>query len=261
MLKIASREYKVMLRRERFGDVAKALKQFHRELESIASSARCELRGRFDSVSERRISFFDTKDRLLGGNEMILRRRTRKKRTEYTLKCRSRDRYLAAAAIVKAGRGLEPDEKFEEDIGPPFASRFSHSNTVEFSRDEAPPPLKRLGDAARLFPGIKVLCRETDATAKTKLRPVNAKEPIEHVYTGPAFRIGGVEAEIALIVWFGGDGEDVLLAEFSFRYKAKRERFSGKMARAARTLYEVLQKSKWANLDAETKTQFMFDNA
>jgi hypothetical protein len=217
-----------------------------------------ELTGSFEHVSERSIAFYDTPDEWLDARGFVLRRRQRRKRIEYTLKCRAADRYLAAAADVQARHGTRQDQKFEEDIAAPFLSRFSHSNTVRLPEEGIPDPLRTLKDAARLFPGIAPLL-DSKKRKQARLHPVHSIKPVERVHTGPEFQLAGRPASTATIVWSNGMKGKILLVEFSFRYTARRERFRPEVVQQAKALFEALQQSPWADHDARTKTQFVFD--
>ncbi len=128
----------------------------------------------------RRIEFFDTPDQTLLVRGLILRRREDDERVDLTLKARSEDRCLAAAAEVQADKDL-PDkrvkQKFEEDIAAPFRPRFSNSCTVKFSAGDAPPAPASLADAAAWFPDLRKLNRDgLRCAAETPLAVVHGVE-------------------------------------------------------------------------------------
>src|SRR5919109_631606 len=83
----------------------------------------------------RSIIFLDTPDHTLRRNGLVLRQRAVDEAVEYTLKCRSEDRYFAAGTDVGAADRLKSDPKLEEDIAPPFRGRFSHSTTITVAGD------------------------------------------------------------------------------------------------------------------------------
>ena len=83
--------------------------------------------------------------------------------TVYTLKCRTEDRYVAAGRDLRPGPKLKHDCKFEEDIGVPFISRFSHSMTVSLDEHEKLAGKKypeTLTVASKLFPGLLTIRRD-----------------------------------------------------------------------------------------------------
>jgi hypothetical protein len=155
-------------------------------------------------------------------------------------------------------------EKFEEDIAPPFLSRFSHSNTVTFKAKAKRSVPTTLSEAADIFPSLRMLrCDGIPCRPKSRLSIVNKLIVKEHVFTGPSFelkddvRSGG--AEVALIVWtFKAHGKPAIV-EFSFRYRARNEKFPPDVALAARALFAALSNSKWAEAESSTKTAFIFN--
>jgi len=259
--KVSSREYKVMLDHRLFLDRKPAAEAFCRDLHSCAArltKIKCD--GEFRSSSKREIVFLDTPDQTIALNELVFRQRTdlEKGISEYTLKCRSPDRYIAAAAkLENAGpRKGKPDEKFEEDIGAPFVVRFSHSSTVEGPR--AVP--KTLRQAAKIFPALSRLKRdELPCSPGLELRPANAMTIFERVLKGPKLRFDKVEAEIALILWSDGEEGRPIVGEFSFRYGDSDEQYDPKAARRAMEFFTECQKMDWCLPEARTKTQFIYN--
>ena len=258
MRKISSREYKVMLDHRLFVERKVAAERFCAELHACAKrfkSVECDKQ--FTKTKKREIVFLDTRDETIHLNRFVFRQRhdVEKNTAEYTLKCRSPDRYVAASANVASAKGIAPDEKFEEDVGAPFVCRFSHSNTVEGS-NKAP---KTLGQAARLFPALGKLKRDGEnCSDQLDLRPVNAMKAFERVLSGPILVFQETKAEVALILWSDGEDGRPLVAEFSFRYASKGEDFSPKAARLAMEFFEDLQRLDWCLPEGQTKTQFTY---
>jgi len=189
MRKITSREYKVMLAHGAFADRKSAVESFWSELRDFARSLRIDAHGKFTSPERREIVFLDTPDFTLRRNGVILRRRVEEAKpgnVQYTLKCRSEDRYIAEGMDLRATRGLTNDEKFEEDIAAPFLSRFAHSNTVTFAADDDPGRPNDLREAGKVFPVLAELERDgARCPAGTPLEPVNNVKAYERVYKGP----------------------------------------------------------------------------
>lgn len=261
MLRITSREYKLMLRHHRFSKIEPALDEFCASLSDIADKTGSRLIGSFDGLSERGIDFRDTPDRRLAKNGLVLRFRQRKKRDEITLKCRTPDRYIAADVPLSASRNFDSEQKFEEDISRPFVSRFSHSTTVQLPLGASTKYSTGLKALCRLFPGLRKIKSSAGDLSSGKLESVSKIRPVERVHTGPLFRIGSEEMEIALILWHDFKSDAVLLAEFSYRYSAAREQFTGQVAQLAQDLFTMLQSSKWVAPNSKTKTQFMFEGS
>lgn len=258
MLCVESREYKCMLDPRLFADADRAAKQLRRDLKHASKTVkRVNLSGHFEASGPRTIEFLDTPDQTIALNRLIFRRRVKlsDEQVEYTLKCRSPDRHVAAAAKVSAADGLKANPKFEEDIGPPFAPRFSHSCTVEQPGD-AP---QNLHAAAELFPLLGKLKRDDErCSGKVAIDVVNATRIHEQVWKKFSVAFHETPAEIAFILWSDGPRGRPLVCEFSFRYTVSDDEVSPKAAEAALRFFEYVQRLDWAVPDARSKTQFAY---
>ena len=255
MWKISSREYKVMLNQGVFADRKTAVDSFWGELRDLANSLKVDADGQFDPPEKRTIVFLDTPDFTLRRNGVVFRRREGEDggKVEYTLKCRSEDRYVANGIDLKGADGLASDYKFEEDIAAPFASRFSHSNTVTPSDGTA---LTNLADAGKLFPVLSDLHRDGEkCPGSTPLLPVNNVAAFERVYKGPKLRFENEKATVALILWSNGSKGRPLVTEFSFRYRDRDEDYKASVAASAKRFFETMHRLDWCRPDGMTKTR------
>jgi hypothetical protein len=268
-MRVTSREYKVIVDGALFADVDAALGDVLEDVANLGRSVGLTVAGEFDpkDPSERTILFLDTPDYTLRDNGLLLRQRIKRKpgRTEYTLKCRTEDRYIAAARDLSPGPGLSDDSKFEEDIGVPFVSRFSHSVTVSLKDDDELAGENfpgTLSAAGRLFPAILAVHRDgLRCPLETALAPVNGLKAFERVFTGPVLRFPKGHAtagKLALILWSKARKGRILTAEFSFRCEDDNEAFSPEVAAAARRFFAGLQHQDWTRPEALTKTQYMY---
>jgi hypothetical protein len=166
---------------------------------------------------------------------------------------------------------MKHNSKFEEDVGVPFVSRFSHSTTVSLDGDEKLVGEKyprMLSAAAKLFPGLLAMHHDGLSCApQTALTPVRGLRALERVFTGPAVhfpnghdRSSSIPATVALILWLTGKKGRILTAEFSFRYKDENEAFPPEVASTARRFFEGLQYLDWTRPEAITKTQYLYGN-
>lgn len=270
-MKLTSREYKVMLDPEAFADRKSSLRSLAKALGGLAKGLdRLAVKGDFDETAERTIHFLDTPDLALRREGFVLRRRMTEK-VEYTLKCRSEDRYFAAGADLRTVNGFKTDEKLEEDLAPPFHCRFSHSNTVRPPKKselgKGVPP-KTLAEAADIFPILGSDREETGLRSDTPLRFVNDFTAYERVFTGLRLRFkdgrsdgADVESSVALILWTDGKKGAPLVAELSFRLEDKKERFSRELSKVARAFYEAVQGLDCARPQGTTKTSFVYRDA
>ena len=270
-MKLGSREYKVMLDHEPFVDRPAALGALREDIKVVAAAVGgMSTTGGFDEERRRTVVFLDTPEHDLRRGGFVLRSRMAGEKAEYTLKCRSEDRYFAAGADLRTVKGFKPDEKLEEDIAPPFHCRYSHSNTVRppkkggLRRGEPP---RTLGEAAAFFPVLGAVHDERGIPMEAPLGVVNGITAFERVYTGTSLGFDGSgpdgddgegAASVALILWTDGEAGRPLVAEFSFRLEDKKERFPRRLSRSARSFFEGVQGLEQARRDGTTKTSFLY---
>ncbi len=266
-MNVISREYKAMLAPDRFEDRSSGAAQFWAELQDLAkSTGEIRAKGELDRKATRTVAFLDTADFTLKHRGLILRQRTGDEGVQYTLKCRSEDRYFAAGTDLRAADGHRAKQKLEEDIAPPFRCRFSHSTTVDLPDADTP---KTLGDAADIFPILgKLRVDAGRCPPDTPLRIVNNTAAYERAYNGAKLifdRKGDwddtEEASVALILWSDGKEGRPLVAEASFRLKDTEERFSRELAATAREFYSLMQRLDWCRADGMTKTEYIYRGA
>jgi hypothetical protein len=266
--KVVSREYKLMLRANRFAGDERALQSaaraFWRDLSRSVAEIVVGVGGDLGKVEcSRLITFLDTAEAGLHARSYIFRERrdlsddTR----EVTLKFRHPDRHIAADRVMNARRGKNVRTKFEEDIKGPFVTLYSFSTTVQAGGRRT---FARLDDVAQLFPDLA-----------GRLERLSLDEPISVVkgFTAREVVLGGGElrlaekakatAESALIVWYDhGRGDDRPCAvEFSFRYGSKREKYDGTVSRQAFDVFGHLQTTlrAWVDPRSRTKTAFVYE--
>lgn len=264
---IVSREYKLMLRSDRFaGDEDELLRAADTLWEDLRQSARevvLDIDGGLKRIKRRRrVQFLDTSDQHLRRAQYILRRRNDLEEDggDVTLKFRHSDRYIAQGAHVRPADPSKVDVKFEEDIKAPFASLYSLSHTVRGGHNSR---VKQLSDVAQLFPDIRE--RLSAFPESAAIAAVNGFSARELVVGGAEVQIGKtpkVNAECALIVWYDDDRarEKPTAVELSYRYGDAREEYGGGSARRAFDLFDVVQKklSRWVDTDSRTKTALVF---
>ncbi|MCU0873355.1 MAG: hypothetical protein MUE50_13525 [Pirellulaceae bacterium] len=271
-MKVESREYKLLVNHESFVDAPSAVKAIWDEIEeAVKTLATVRAKSKLDEKEVRRIAFLDTPDHTLRRNGLVFRRRAVDESAEYTLKCRSEDRYLAAGTDVRAADHLESEQKLEEDIAPPFRCRFSHSATMaaagsgDIASEKTP---KNLREAAALFPVLGTLSADGRPCApETALEVVNNIIVDECVWKGGKLVFEGSDGEeagkasVALILWTRGKQGRPAVAELSFRLKDSEERFSRELARAARSTYTLLQRLDCSRPGGMTKTEYIYRDA
>jgi hypothetical protein len=269
-MKVESREYKLLINHEPFVAADAAVEAVWGEIEAaVKTLPLVRTKGELTEEESRGVLFLDTPDHTLRRNGLILRRRSGKE-VEFTLKCRSEDRYFAAGTDVSAAAGLHDKQKLEEDIAPPFVCRFSHSATVAGVAGRKPrlKTPETLREAAAMFPLLGTLRADgRPCHPDTALAVVNEIEVDERVWKGGkiAFEKVGDEdatkATVAVILWTRVKADQPAAAELSFRVEDNDEHYGRHLAQAARAVYSLLQRLDCARVGGMTKTEFIYRDA
>jgi hypothetical protein len=258
--RVTSREYKLILDHRLFSDSKKGAARFIKEVRRCSRGiASVKVQREFDEVKEREIVFLDTPDATVRQNGWVFRRRRdlQKCVTEYTLKCRSPDFYLASEADVVAEAEFDGCIKLEEDIGAPFTPRYSRSCTVKGPR-KSPNNLKQ---AAAIFPALGQLARDgVRCKGTVKLGPTSSVTIFERVFAGLRLKLAEVKSEAAIILWSDGPSGRPLTAEFSFRYSVDKTASLLDVAKIAMEFFEALQRLDWCLPGARSKTQYIYQD-
>jgi hypothetical protein len=258
--RITSREYKVMLDHRMFADRREGLRKLRQVLENLLECNGLKLQGAFGKSEKRKIAFLDTPSCLLRRSQLILRHRRDRgsERTgDFTLKCRSEDRYFAAGIDLQPLEGVPWKSKFEEDIAPPFSSRYSQSVTVSDRRVRKP---NRLSQMAAIFPALGCL-KDSDLRTDGDMRLTVVRDfrPRERVYRGLKFWLSGTQpATAALILWGLTWKSPALCAELSFRFGDPKEHYAFPVVTSAHALFTSLQTQPCCRPNSPTKTQLAY---
>jgi hypothetical protein len=259
-LVIGSREFKLILASDRFADRnagAAALRGLVHQLVS-----KLDVKIEDQDKEEKRLTYYlDTAAGHLNRAGYAFRVRFEESKNEFkiALKHRTPDRYLAASKDVTSPKQKKGSAKFEEDILPTFHSLFSQSNSLWYGKL---PKLDDLGDAAKLFPGLKVL----NAPNKTKLAKVNgfdAREVFRKLCTLKFKKINKkIKVRMGLSFWYHTPADQwPLIAECAFDYQADQgDDFPLPVVEGTNQLFRALQNQPgWFNFDATTKTRYVYD--
>jgi hypothetical protein len=263
---VGSREYKVMLKPERFGgteDEARlAVDDFWQEVGQLLAELDIPTEGSFDEVkAHRRIRFLDTVEGGLQGRRYIFRERidVETEERQVTLKYRHVDRYVAQDRDLDARHRDDGESKFEEDVKPPFVSVFSYSTTVSVDTDRDFAQVEKVVD---LFPGLADELEDVDSS--DELTVVSDFCARELVLVGGAVLLGkrDIEAECAMVIWHHDDdpGTPPVCVEFSFKYENEDEDYRGSVARDAHDVLQVLgtRLTGWVHPEPVTKSAFVY---
>src|SRR5215216_5658799 len=168
---VTSREYKVMLNSHRFKDKDQGAEEFLELIASLITKSGGAVIETQKKEERRQTSYLDTPQFALHQNRFSLRLREEEAGGfQVNLKYRDADRYVSASKDLSASS--KGKIKFEEDILPPFTSKFSHSNTIESTQM---PQLQVMKDVTSLFPGLKELNLD-ESTRVTTANNFKARE-------------------------------------------------------------------------------------
>ncbi len=202
----------------------------------------------------RRIEFLDVRGSCdLRTAGLALRERVdmtpgRQPAREITLKARSSDRYIAAAADFETSQG---EGKFEEDIAPPYRSVFSNSRSIEIGLNDA---FDRYRDATGLFPGMGDMV----ADPGVEFEAVSGLQIEEHKYGEFEIDLGELDAEMSLTLWYTGDRTPIS-AEVSFKYETEGESFPVRSIERVMQLFDLLKALEpWRATESLTKTATVY---
>jgi len=265
--RVKSREYKIILNRHRFADRAGGEKALFKLIKRLEGLSDAKVKRQFEP-RYRKVWYLDTADhRLFASDRYIVRIRREDDKDplwKITLKFRSPDRYRAAGQAFAAPKSAaDAEEKFEEDITPPFHSVFSRSST--FRADRAPnfETFRSLREMFKRVPKLGIASEEA-------LVPVNgfvAHENSMHLCTVKLPDLAPIK--VAVSHWYAHKNCSgvPLISEFSFDVdeinndeSANRlEHFPPETTETCRHIFQsVLDDRAWYSRGGTTKTAFAF---
>ena len=256
---VTSREYKIILNSHRFKDRNQGAEEFLELIAFLITKEGGTVTERQKKEESRHTSYRDTPQFALRQNGFSLRLREEKDEFQLNLKYRDADRYVSASKDLSAS--AEGKMKFEEDILPPFTSRFSHSNSIESAEK---PQLDVMKQVTSLFPGLK----ELDIDENTPVVTANNFRPLEVTRKLCKFQFENTELlKASLSFWYLVDEKHwPLVTEFSFDYEATNnaegelELYSPIVVKGASGFFRsVLNQAGWLDLTTTTKTAFALE--
>lgn len=280
---ITSHEYKLMLNTERFRDRQAGAGLFWKLLTFLVENQGNEVisedvdREKGDEKI-RTTWYLDTPGYELQRVNITLRVREEsgaKNPYKVTLKFRAPDRYTAAGCDVRCTEEVDDgDVKFEEDVVPPFASKFSYS--VSFKSRDLPSP-ETMADAVAFFPGLVAY----DIPSRTPLRVVNGFRAHEVAHFVGKLKLDKMPTErgigklpdfvvkAALNHWYlrPDESDYPLVTEFSFSFDANNQKDDERLemfpptvvAGANRLFRDVQNQAGWLAQFGTTKTAYAFE--
>src|SRR5215213_2295050 len=212
---VTSREYKLMLNMDRFKDREQASQEFLSLLEFLVEKEGGTIVEKQNEEERRYISYLDTPEGALHQQGFALRLREEdddEEEFQINLKYRAPDRYISAAQDLSSPQ--EGKTKFEEDILPPFVSKFSHSTSIE---TDTAPELGTMNKVMALFPGLRKLDIDENAAVET----VNDFKALEVVRNLCKLKFGEepiIKASLSFWYFIGQENGWPRVGEFSFDY-------------------------------------------
>jgi hypothetical protein len=261
---VTSREYKLMLNVDRFKDREHASEVFLSLLDVLASKEGGSVEEQ-NEEERRHTSYLDTPEGALRQQGFALRLREEdddEEEFQINLKYRASDRYISAAQDLSSPQ--DGKTKFEEDILPPFVSRFSHSISIE---TDTVPELDTMNKVMALFPGL----RELDIDENTPVETVNDFKVLEVVRKLCKLKFGEepkIKASLSFWYFIGQEKGWPLVGEFSFDYDVldseadedELEMYPRQVVEGANRLFNALQKQEgWISFNTTTKTAFALE--
>jgi hypothetical protein len=262
---ITSREYKLMLNVDRFKDREQGAQVFMSFVDFLIKKEGGKLVEKQNNEEDkRRTSYLDTRELALRQHGFVLRLREEAKGDEFqiNLKYRDSDRYISAAHDLSSPQADKT--KFEEDVLPPFVSKFSHSTSV---KTNAMPDLSNMQKVTALFPGLKQL----NLGGNTAVKTINNFKAVEVVRKLCKFQFDAPPiVKACLSFWYLTEEENdwPLVGEFSFDYdvadsgtsKDKLEMYPQPVVEGAKRFFSALQnQAGWMNFNTTTKTNFALE--
>ena len=261
---VTSREYKLMLNVDRFEDREQASQAFFSLLDFLVRKERGSVVEKQNEEERRQTSYLDTAEGSLHQQGFALRLREADAEEEFqiNLKYRSSDRYISAAQDLSSSH--EGKTKFEEDILPPFISKFSHSTSIKTDTD---PELDSMNKVVALFPGLG----ELNIDKSTAVKVVNDFKVQEVVRNLCKLEFGEepiIKASLSFWYLKGEENEWPLVGEFSFDYDLldseaegdTLEEYPHRVVEGANRLFDALQNQVgWLSFSTTTKTAFALE--
>ena len=263
-LQVTSREYKLMLNADRFQDRGHGSEVFLGLIDFLIKKEGGKIIEVQNKEERRRTSYLDTLELALHQNGFALRLREESQVNgvfQLNLKHRAPDRYISAAQDLSSSHGGKT--KFEEDIMPPFISKFSHSTSVDNSNM---PDLSNMEKVTSFFPGL----RRLGIDGRVAVRTVNEFKATEVVRKLCKFQFGELPTiKASLSFWYLTEENTwPLVGEFSFDYDAvdagtggdRLETYPSAVVEGTNRFFRALQsQGSWLDLNKTTKTAFALE--
>jgi uncharacterized protein YjbK len=263
---VTSREYKLMLNSDRFKDRSQGSQVFLDLTSFLIRKEGGSIIEKQNKEEKRQTSCLDTPEMALHQRGFALRLREEanvEDGFQINLKYRASDRYISAAQDLSSSQVGKT--KFEEDILPPFISKFSHSTSINANTK---PDLSSMEKVTALFPGLKGLGIDKEAAVQT----VNDFKAAEVVRKLCKFQFGEPPIiKASLSFWYLTEDKNdwPLVGEFSFDYdeidtgtgRDRLETYPSQLVEGTNRFFSALQsQAGWLDFNRTTKTAFALES-
>jgi hypothetical protein len=250
-----------MLNVDRFKDRTQGTDAFFQLLKFLLNKEGGTITEEQNEEARRTTSYLDTPQLALRQQNFSLRlRKEAEDSFQINLKYRASDRYISAAQDVSSSE--KGKAKFEEDVMPPFLSKFSHSITV---KSKTQPELGTMAQVSALFPSLASLGIDEN-TPVTTIKNFEAAETVRKLCKFQFARSRAAKASLSFWYLPGDETNWPLVAEFSFDYDAppvaggELESYPTGLVTGADSLFSALQNQVgWIDTSGTTKTAFALD--
>lgn len=278
--KIKSREYKVLLKADRFrGHLDQAIDGLTKELEKESLMVGAKLYGNFElrEGMPRTVQYYDQRHSCKlakNGWSFRLRREQGQYDWEGTLKTRSRDRYHSGFRSLDMNRcGVRYDHheknKFEMDINSKWDGIYSFSHKCNVPQGKN---INNLRDITDIWVEMADVMNQLEWQDQEPLALVGDRNIVEMVYQGPILDFSKNEhpsldeqGKLSLTLWYEEESFKPELVELSMSIGPRDDEgpFEAWKKHTIMTAHDFWQrwaKHPWNDPDSMTKTQWIYSH-
>lgn len=263
---VDSKEYKLVLRVDRFADRPRGVDEFWSSVRAVAEGIPLQVNDSDEEPEQRQVRFLDTTDFQLRDNYQYLFRErielkddeSRKKQKKITLKYRGTSIEQAKSRNMTAAEGKKKDreEKLEEDVIPPLERKFSKSGETKVKTKRE---FGKVRDIAACFPGLAALpIQDEDVHVVNNFQGHELKIDVGRIELTKHH-----EAQASFTFWYDQTSQgELLVAEFSYAYELDKGHAADRQKANCRAdeLFQAIQEQlrEWIDVSDRTKTDVAY---
>ncbi len=262
---IRYREYKLMLRTDKFTDVAQSSQEFLQAAKAVLSeNFQAKMVLEFDEIKTRKTRYIDTPNFTLYKNGFVLKEKTDSENgkpdddVKISLKYRSESKRIADVSNVTSRIAFaEMDggsKKFEEEIDARLTT-YNRSAAAKIPVKQY--NLANVSDLSDVFP---VLLKFDEIDPAESIATVNAFTPVETVLGGYISFGDKRKIHTRLTFWALEEAEnDFYMIEFSFSYATRKLADAPDLDEKSRSFFELMKNSDWVAPKGKNKENVAYD--